>query len=156
VSDAFQLNTYSVRYEMTIDRSPDEVWPHINHFELWNPEYEGATVETLAGAKDEEGQIVSIGKDPAYGDAFLTKVVKLVPGDQVLWATWSAGAGVQGGVGFIDIRVEPDGDGRTRYRYTANGFIPPDDAYDQKAFEEMITTRLDDVMGAFKAYAESA
>jgi hypothetical protein len=149
------LNAYSVRYDLRIDRAPSEVWPHINHFELWNPEYEGAVVETLAGTKDEEGQVVSIGKD--FDDTFVMQVLKLVPDDQVLWVTWSGDAGAAAGVSFIDIRVEPDGDGRTLCRYTAHGFVPGDGTpFDQAAFEQMVTSRLDSVMAALKSYVEGA
>jgi hypothetical protein len=156
MTDSAAPNGYSVRYDIAIERAPSEVWPHINHFELWNPEYRGATVETLAGTKDAEGQVVSIRKD--FGDAFLMKVVKLVPDDQVLWLTWSGAAGSLEAASFIDIRVEPDGHGGTLCRYNAQGVVPDDGSgsFDQAALERMIVSRLDDVLTALKDFAESA
>jgi hypothetical protein len=150
------MNAYSVRYEITIDRPPHDVWRQINHFERWNPEYADATVETIEGVKDEEGQVVRI--DKGFDDAFIMKVVKLVPDDQVLWAVYSAGTGVAGGVGFIDIRVEPRGEAQTVCRYSASGFVSEDPAgaFDQQAFEQAIEARLDPVLAALKTYSETA
>jgi hypothetical protein len=150
-----ERNTYSVRYEIAIDRSPEDVWKQLGDFQSWNPEYDGATVERLAGNPHQEGEVVRIQK--TFGDPFTMHVVKLVPGKQVVWANFDAEGGASDGMSFVDNSVEGRPGGST-LRYSLYGYTTATDGqeFDRDAFEASVVARLDEIMPSFKQHVESA
>jgi uncharacterized protein YndB with AHSA1/START domain len=150
------MNIYSVRCDLTIDRSPEDVWRHLVQYEEWNPEYDDATVTTLAGDKDEEGEVVLIQK--AFGPPFEMTVAKLVPGEQLVWVIYSPESRGTEGISFIDITLRAIPGGSTQCTYSLYGWRKPQEGqgeFDRVAYESSIATRLDEVLPALKAYVEA-
>jgi hypothetical protein len=154
-----KIKTYSVNYQLVIDRPVHIVFERMINYHDWNPEHIGARVERLAGERNQLGEIIlEFKKKPdGYEAPMLIETVKLVRNKQIVWAFYTPPNDNPTVMSFVDFSLREEG-GKTVFEYNLYGSIKDlDGTYnvDRGAFEQSILTRLNEVLPALKAHVEN-
>lgn len=154
-----KIKTYSVNYQLVIDRPVHIVFERMINYHDWNPEHIGAKVERLAGEKNQLGEIIlEFKKGPnGYEAPVLIETAKFVLNKQIVWALYMPPNDNPTVISFVDLSLREEG-GKTLFTYNLYGSIKDlDGAYnvDRSAFEQSILTRLNEVLPALKAHVEN-
>jgi uncharacterized protein YndB with AHSA1/START domain len=150
--------TYFFSHEMTIDSPVQNVWHHMLNYHEWNPDHIGAKVERLAGAKNEEGEVILEYKwsGDGYASPTIIETIKVIPTKKIVWALYMPDSGASNEIGFVDFSLQ-ESNGKTVFVYSAYGWGNSSAiGNDKAAFHDSVEAQLNKLLPTLKAYVEGA
>jgi len=102
-----------LREDITIDRQPRDIWPHVLNREAWM----SLPVKRLSGPLHQEGELVLVSQNNSktVPDEYLLKTIRIVPDQQMVAKVFPKEG--EDFLGFSDVSLR-EIDGKTRLTYS--------------------------------------